>query len=394
MRDFLNAPDAVSMGRELLELAALIRFCHLCRFWHVSTNLSAAKEASANLQKLRKDLGASLKEFEQDPTKLAQLQYDAFQYDHLMLGHDMKRCGDCFSSKTQCIFELCYAWNDNTVFDYCYDDNGYLQLKECMMKLIALDYIQLDYPISSPLTNRWIFLTAGRAVKEWGHRSKLTFEQSEVEKEGNVCEKWRHQIYSYAVISLLFDQFNGNKEGPLGKYFFRKNCEIGEVSRSSGSDSAAAKEFVYGCKSRDEPRDYVGHNIVALAICKRGSVLRVAYNHNVLFTSTVDHAEERLMDGLFKDPEAFVAKSHARIFQGKHCVDIEKHMQHISVYTSLEPCQQCSGKFHIAQVPEVIFCQRDWVRVLILYNFHPSETSLAGYSAAAGASLRTVSEMP
>jgi tRNA(Arg) A34 adenosine deaminase TadA len=110
-----------------------------------------------------------------------------------------------------------------------------------------------------------------------------------------------------------------------------------------------------------ECSDYLGHNIVALAVCKRGSILRVSYNHNVLFSSTVDHAEERLIDGLFKDPSAFIAKSHAKIFNGGQRVNIEEHMKHISVYTSLEPCQQCSGKLHIAEVPELVFCQRDWV---------------------------------
>ncbi len=53
-------------------------------------------------------------------------------------------------------------------------------------------------------------------------------------------------------------------------------------------------------------------------------------------------------------------QSHAEILEPDQKVDVGKHMQHISVYTSLEPCQQCSGKFHVALVPEVIFCQRDW----------------------------------
>ena len=135
----------------------------------------------------------------------------------------------------------------------------------------------------------------------------------------------------------------------------------------SAQEDEDASRFVYASKITEgnkpsEASDYLGHNIVALAVCKRGSVLRVSYNHNVLFSSTVDHAEERLIDGLFKDPAAFIAKSHAEIFRGDQRVNIEQHMKHISVYTSLEPCQQCSGKMHIAEVPEVIFCQRDWVR--------------------------------
>ena len=164
-------------------------------------------------------------------------------------------------------------------------------------------------------------------------------------------------------MALLYSEFNGNKQGPLGLYHFRHRCKIGQVGEAVSTEGTP--KFVYSSKIVEdgpgECSDYLGHNIVALAVCKRGSILRVSYNHNVLFSSTVDHAEERLIDGLFKDPSAFIAKSHAKIFNGGQRVNIEEHMKHISVYTSLEPCQQCSGKLHIAEVPELVFCQRDWV---------------------------------
>jgi tRNA(Arg) A34 adenosine deaminase TadA len=153
-------------------------------------------------------------------------------------------------------------------------------------------------------------------------------------------------------------------------------------------------EFVFPSKAGGVPADYKGHNIVALAVCKRGRVLRIAFNHNTLFSSTVDHAEERLIDGLYKDPEAFVQKSHARIYDPRPVqnekMEVEMHMRHISVYTSLEPCQQCSGKFHLALVPEVIFCQRDWEIELLqekLYKRHhkcrPVPGSYFGFTASA-----------
>jgi tRNA(Arg) A34 adenosine deaminase TadA len=255
------------------------------------------------------------------------------------------------------------------MFNLCHDKETARSLSE-YMKLITLDYLQPEARVSSPLTSRWILLEAGRSVKQWGHRSSHEFEKCEVDKELNHCERWRHLIYSYAVMSLLYNEFNGNKQGPIGNYHFRDQCKIGQVGPSQ--EDPRLQKFVYASKAtiegQGEASDYLGHNIVALAVCKRGSVLRVSYNHNVLFSSTVDHAEERLIDGLFKDPGAFIPKNHANIFGVHQRVDIEQHMKHISVYTSLEPCQQCSGKLHIAEVPEVIFCQRDWVRFLLLWK--------------------------
>ncbi len=265
---------------------------------------------------------------------------------------------DSFAAKSQCIFELCYCSSPISMFNLCSEKDAARMLQECL-KLINLDYLAPEARTPSPLTSRWILLAAGRSVKQWGHHSSHEFERCEVEKESNFCEKWRHLIYSYAIMSLLYNEFNGNKLGPIGNYLFREKCKIGPV----GSNS---EKFVYASKATKdgtpcESSDYLGHNIVALAVCKRGSVLRVSYNHNVLFSSTVDHAEERLIDGLFKDPSAFIEQSHAKIFNDGQRVNIEDHMKHISVYTSLEPCQQCSGKLHIAEVPELVFCQRDWV---------------------------------
>jgi tRNA(Arg) A34 adenosine deaminase TadA len=297
LRSFSSNPDE---RKNFEDMVTLVRFCHLLHFWH----------------------------------------------------------RDSFASKSQCIFELCYCSSEMNMFNLCSEKDATRSLRE-FTKLIERNYLALEARTPSLLTSRWVLLEAGRSVKQWGHPSSSDFEKCEVEKESNFCEKWRHLIYSYAIMSLLYSEFNGNKQGPIGNYDFREKCKIGSVGSSS-------QKFVYASKatsdeSPSEASDYLGHNIVALAVCKRGSVLRVSYNHNVLFSSTVDHAEERLIDGLFKDPSAFIAKSHARIFSDGQRVNIEEHMKHISVYTSLEPCQQCSGKLHIAEVPELVFCQRDWV---------------------------------
>lgn len=247
---------------------------------------------------------------------------------------------------------------------------------------MSLENFVLMQKNSSLVTSRWLRHESGHTLNLWAHMPKYEHKKCEVEKCTNIGEKWRHMIFSYAVMALLWNEYNGNKEGPIGDYPFRSAQEIGKVTAKD--DKTYGKECrVYASKMGGMPDDYVGHNIVALAVGKRGDILRIAYNHNTLFSSTVDHAEERLIDGLYKDPEAFVQKSHARIYGAKEKLAIENHMRHISVYTSLEPCQQCSGKFHLALVPEVISCQRDWEIKLLggqLYEqFHKSRAILGSY---------------
>jgi tRNA(Arg) A34 adenosine deaminase TadA len=227
---------------------------------------------------------------------------------------------------------------------------------------------------SSSMTARWLRRYSGHNLKLWAHMPKHASEKCEIEKYNNCGEKWRHMIFSYAVMALLWNEFNGNKEGPIGDYPLRSAQKIGSVRDEL---------HVYASKEHGVPVDYNGHNIVALAVGKKGNILRIAYNHNTLFSSTVDHAEERLIDGLFKDPTLFVPRCHAQVYGPMSKVDIEKHMQHISVYTSLEPCQQCSGKLHLASVPEVISCQRD-VEIKLLGNqlydqFHKCRAILGSY---------------
>jgi tRNA(Arg) A34 adenosine deaminase TadA len=283
---------------------------------------------------------------------------------------------------------------------------------------------------SSFPTQQWLIHTSGQCFKVRGHGVKHIYEVCEVEKTSNISEKWRHMIFSYAVCSLLWNEFNGNKEGPIGVYPQRRNQCVGSIRRhgcashvdaenvqlrlgdkakiklqlSSGKLSQVSQhdvgevvevfheetgladhcrvrfgEYTYLCKKDDLEKVFADQ----LEICTHpgkkqsllitwattslqsqsgsgGDILSVAYNHNVLFSSTVDHAEERLIDSLYKHPTAFVQKSHSEILEDQQKIDVEKHMQHISVYTSLEPCQQCSGKFHVALIPEVVFCQRDW----------------------------------
>ena len=200
------------------------------------------------------------------------------------------------------------------------------------------DFVQ-NLMKSSDMTARWLRRETGRSYKLWGRMSKREYERCEVQKcsSNNKGEKWRHMIYAYALMSLLWSEYvlsplqpckivtlllryNGNKEGPLGDYPDRRGSEMGRmidrdeysnVLKQLETDGASLNpqefkqqllkmlkeaEFVFPSKAAGVPADYNGHNIVALAVCKRGRILRIAYNHNTLFSSTVDHAEERLID--------------------------------------------------------------------------------------------------
>jgi tRNA(Arg) A34 adenosine deaminase TadA len=309
--------------------------------------------------------------------------------------------------QTQCLFD---GEQHNYLFSLCECElpTGH----NVTMKRNALyDFVQNTIK-SSDLTARWLRRETGRSYKLWGRMSRREYDRCEVKKcsSDSKGDKWRHMIYAYALMSLLWSEYNGNKEGPLGDYPDRRGSEIGrmidrkmckrllqqleEDDQSVPSDLVkilGSAEFVFPSKAGGGPADYNGHNIVALAVGKRGEILRISFNHNTLFSSTVDHAEERLIDGLYRDPEAFVQRSHARIYDSKLAqnekMEVEKHMRHISVYTSLEPCQQCSGKFHLALVPEVIFCQRDWEIELLqekLYERHhkcrPVPASFFGFT--------------
>ncbi len=272
--------------------------------------------------------------------------------NHFIFCRDLDSC--------VCIFE---GNGSKSMFDLaCSDLNFNVGWPMSLKQFVAMQ------KHSSAMTARWLRHDSGHTLKVWAHMPKRDYAKCETEKCENRGQKWRHMIYSYAVMALLWNEFNGNKEGPLGHYPTRSAQRM-----AFGGSSSSNPMQVYASKKGGFPLDYVGHNVVALAVGKRGDILRIAYNHNTLFSSTVDHAEERLIDGLYREPTNLVQRSHAKIYdaESRENLEVEKHMQHISVYTSLEPCQQCSGKMLLALVPEVISCQRDWDIKLLgdqLYN--------------------------
>jgi tRNA(Arg) A34 adenosine deaminase TadA len=304
-------------------------------------------------------------EDKKDYKKIGEIDEADIDKDHFILCRNLDSC--------VCIFE---GRGSKSMCDLACSD---LNVANAGWPMTLKQFVAMQKH-SSPMTARWLRHDSGHTLKVWAHMPKHEYAKCETEKCKNRGQKWRHMIYSYAVMALLWNEFNGNKEGPLGHYPSRSAQKM-----ALGGSPSSDPMQVYASKKGGFPVDYVGHNVVALAVGKRGDILRIAYNHNTLFSSTVDHAEERLIDGLYREPTNLVQRSHAKIYDGETLanVEIEKHMQHISVYTSLEPCQQCSGKMLLALVPEVISCQRDWdIRLLgdQLYNqFHKCRAVLASH---------------
>ena len=134
---------------------------------------------------------------------------------------------------------------------------------------------------------------------------------------------------------LVLKCWNGNKHGSLGWYFNRD----AQLLYASNANPAFAVGVYKG-------GDYHGHNIAAIAVdAETKKVLAHAFNCIVRFGSSTEHAEERLIDGLFK--------SIHRTFGARQLPP------RTWVFSTLEPCHQCAGKLFLAGVERVLYLQED-----------------------------------
>ncbi|MCW8832629.1 MAG: hypothetical protein OQK09_12100 [Colwellia sp.] len=160
-----------------------------------------------------------------------------------------------------------------------------------------------------------------KTVEELINRPKVELSPQEME---------RRQIYSSLLFAITAYYFNGNKYGDNNNYPLNpKNLK---------SDS------------------YLGHNIAALAVNKHGEVIDFEFNHNRLFSSSVEHAESRLIRRVFSLTQVHNSwKDDAQDLPKKY----GNLLSEVSVYTTLESCTQCTGIMTLGDVKNVIYLQDD-----------------------------------
>jgi tRNA(Arg) A34 adenosine deaminase TadA len=208
----------------------------------------------------------------------------------------------------------------------------------------------------------------------------------------------RHRLYSFLVLAILASQWNGNKYGNQGDY--------GEWRRRQLMEGLPAESGVYSGGS------YLGHNIAAIAVDARGTVVDFDFNHNQLFNSSVEHAESRLLRRLFSltqissswqlgkagghvadedagqapKPFAFAVSAppvhEPRVGVSASRVSYTELLTDVTIYTSLESCAQCSGIMALADVREVVYLQPDQGQYLIGNMMYKATTTM-GYGARA-----------
>lgn len=149
----------------------------------------------------------------------------------------------------------------------------------------------------------------------------------------------RHYLYSLLVAALVFRFWNGNKHGQSGNYPWR---EAQRLSSASG---------IY------EGGQYLGHNIACLGVDGNGEVIDFDFNHNDIFSSSVEHAESRLVRRVFSLAQVY-DDWHMRRPSGvpQNYLNI---LSNVTIYTSLESCAQCSGIMALGSVKSIVYLQRD-----------------------------------
>ena len=153
---------------------------------------------------------------------------------------------------------------------------------------------------------------------------------------------------------------------------------------------------------------YLGHNIGAIAVDARGTIVDFDFNHNEVFNSSVEHAESRLVRRLFGLAQVFDPWRQAGVGMAPECRARGRRrargrarpapreaprtflftadpvatlsavagaapaqrgygtlLADVSIYTSLESCAQCSGIMALANVREVAYLQYDQGQYLV-----------------------------
>lgn len=157
-------------------------------------------------------------------------------------------------------------------------------------------------------------------------------------------EQERHRTYLLLLMSLMATFWNGNKFGQDGNYPWREKQKLPNGIYRGGQ--------------------YLGHNIACLAVDGNGEVIDFDFNHNNLFSSSVEHAESRLVRRIFSLAQIY-DNWHVRKPNLPTSADYMNVLSNVTIYTSLESCAQCSGIMNLGKVKAVVYLQHDTGQFLI-----------------------------
>jgi len=180
-------------------------------------------------------------------------------------------------------------------------------------------------------------------------------------------------------MKLVSWYWNGNKNGMTGEYPDRQAQRwlnaAGDPMKVDDTTFLYRPHDTRDAKSLSaRQQDYLGHNICAIAVDGDGDIIDFEFNHNNVFSSSVEHAESRLVRRIF---------SLALLDEGWNLVKPDPNQQpqklthpatylsNVTIYTSLESCAQCTGIMALAGIQEVVYLQKDYGTYAvgnILYN--------------------------
>jgi tRNA(Arg) A34 adenosine deaminase TadA len=148
----------------------------------------------------------------------------------------------------------------------------------------------------------------------------------------------RHRIFALACMALVTRFWNGNKRGQFGEYPWREGQKLAEHGIYDGGR-------------------YLGHNIACLAVDGDGRIIDFDFNHNEVFSSSVEHAESRLIRRVFSLTQIWEDRAlrSANDPPSSYSTILSK----VTVFTSLESCSQCAGIMALGRVKHVVYLQRD-----------------------------------
>ena len=163
------------------------------------------------------------------------------------------------------------------------------------------------------------------------------------------ADQERHRLYCLLLMAMVAHNFCA-----------RANSVDAPAGKEHGMNPLLPEDHELAKRGQFLRRDYNGHNIAAFAVDRKGRIIDFDFNHNELFNSSVEHAEARLLNRLFK-----LSKIHDSWAIGPQPDEFpeenrySKALRGVTVYTSLESCAQCSGIMTLGNVKEVVYLQDD-----------------------------------